>query len=69
MVASVAGLRDYWPVGSMGSWNKQMVGMGCSHAALCPLVCFLTGLRQLGCGFDAAFVVDSERMEPEEVAS
>ena len=69
MVASVAGLRGHWPVGSMGSRNKQMVGMGCSYAALCPLVCFLTGLWQLGCGFDAAFVVDSERMESQEVAS
>lgn len=46
-----------------------MVGVGCSHAALGSLVCFLFGLRELGCGFDAAFVVDSERMELEEVAS
>lgn len=46
-----------------------MVGMGCSHAALCPLVCFFAGLWQLGGGFDAAFVVDSERMESQEVAS
>ena len=53
----------------MGSWNKQMVGMGCSYAAFHPLVCFFTGLRELGCGFDAAFVVVGERMELEEVAS
>ena len=46
-----------------------MVGLGCSHAALGSVVCFLAGLWELGCGFDAAFVVDSERMEPEEVAS
>ena len=46
-----------------------MVGVGCGHAALGSLVCFFTGLRELGCGFDAAFVVDSERMEFEEVAS
>ena len=56
-------------MGAVGCGYKQMVGMGCSHAALCPLVCFLTGLRQLGCGFDAAYVVDSERMESQEVAS
>ena len=42
MVAGTTGLRDHWPMGSMGSWNKQMVGMGCGDAALCPLVCFLT---------------------------
>lgn len=53
----------------MGCWNKPMVGLGCSDAALGPLVCFLSGLWQLGGGFDAAYVVDSERMEPEEVAS
>lgn len=46
-----------------------MVGMGCSHAALCPLVCFLAGIRQLGGGFDAAAVVVGERMESEKVAS
>ena len=46
-----------------------MVGMGCSHASFGPVVCFLTGLWQLGCGFDAASVVDSERMESQEVAS
>ena len=56
-------------MGAVGCGYKQMVGMGCSHAALCPLVCFLAGLWQLGCGFDAAFVVDSERMESQEVAS
>ena len=46
-----------------------MVGVGCGDAALCSLVCFFAGLRELGCGFDAAFVVVGERMELEEVAS
>lgn len=69
MVASATGLRDHWPVGAVGCWHKPMVGVGCGHAALGSVVCFLAGIWQLGGGFDAAFVVDSERMESEEVAS
>jgi hypothetical protein len=69
MVAGTTGFRDSWPLGSMGCRNEPMVGMGCSNAALCPLVCFLPGLRKLGGGFDAAFVVVGKRMESQEVAS
>jgi hypothetical protein len=56
-------------VGSVGCGNEPMVGVGCGDAALCPLVCFLPGLRKLGGGFDAAFVVVGKRMESQEVAS
>ena len=46
-----------------------MVGVGCGDAAFGSVVCFFGGLRELGCGFDAAFVVVGKRMESQEVAS